>query len=124
MAYVAPAYNAVDFVATSAAYTAPPFDAVNFTALSELPVKALTGNGTLRRIVGRGAGEVKKTAVIAGDGVLRRIVGAGSVSNQITISGVSVLAISGIGRDTLLEIAGDGILAIRGIGVVVDHACN
>ena len=124
MAYVAPAYNAVDFVATSAAYIAPQFDAVIFTALAELPVKVITGNGALRRIVGRGAGEVKKTVVIAGDGVLRRIVGVGSVSNQITISGVGVLAISGIWRDTPLEIVGDGVLGIRGIGVAGDHACG
>lgn len=125
MAYVSPAYNAVDFVAGSAPYTAPNYDAVDFTAPSDVPLKTLNGNGALRGIVGAGVvtggGKVRS---LSGIGRLLGISANGLAVNQHAIVGAGAIAIKGFGSSLSNVAHGDGSIAIRGIGVAGDHACG
>lgn len=125
MAYVSPAYNAVDFVAGSAPYTAPNYNAVDFTAPSDVPLKTLNGNGALRGISGEGVvtggGKVRS---ISGLGRLRGVSANGLAVNQYAIVGAGSIAIKGFGSSLSNVAHGDGAIAIRGIGVAGDHACG
>lgn len=125
MAYVSPAYNAVDFVAGSSPYTAPTYDAVDFTAPSDVPLKTLNGNGALRGISGAGVvtggGKVRS---LSGVGRLRGISANGLAVNQRVIVGNGSISIKGFGSSLSNVAHGDGAIAIRGIGLAGDHACG
>lgn len=125
MAYVSPPYNAVDFVAGSSPYSSPSYNAVDFTAPSDVPLKTLYGNGTLRGVIGAGAvtggGEVRS---LSGVGRLRGVSATGLVVNHHAIVGYGTIAIKGFGSSLPNVAHGDGAIAIRGIGVAGDHACG
>lgn len=124
MAYVSPAYNAVDFVAGSSPYTAPSYDAVDFVAPSDVPIKTLYGNGALRGITGAGVvtggGKVRS---LSGLGRLRGVSATGLAFSQHVMVGAGAIAIKGFGCSLPNTAHGDGVLAIRGIGVLRDHVC-
>lgn len=123
MAYTAPLYNAVDFTAVGGAYTAPLYNLVDFQPTPEVAGVTVTGDGTLRGLVG--IGYVSTPAVIEGFGVgtMRRLKGAGIAHSGRSGYGDGTIGIKGIGQEIATVVVGDGLIGIKGVGVARDHVC-